>query len=95
MPKATMVTSSSSSVNDENIQKAGSITIQYPMLTKTNYSVWSLKMRVNLQAQGVWDATQKADVEERQDRMTLAAIYQAVPEDVLMMLAEKDFELFV
>ncbi|GKD98964.1 inositol transporter 4-like protein isoform X2 [Tanacetum coccineum] len=85
-----MVTSSSSSVNDENIQKAGSITIQYPMLTKTNYSVWSLKMRVNLQAQGVWDANQQADVEERQDRMTLAAIYQAIPEDVLMMLAKKD-----
>ncbi|GJY70130.1 zinc finger, CCHC-type containing protein [Tanacetum coccineum] len=58
-----MVTSSSSSVNDEKIQKAGSFTIQYLMLTKTNYSVWSLKMQVNLQAQGVWDATQQADVE--------------------------------
>nr|GEW92800.1 hypothetical protein [Tanacetum cinerariifolium] len=47
-------------------------------------------MRVNLQAQGVWDATQCEGVEDRQDRMALAAIYQAIPKDVLLMLADKD-----
>ena len=30
------------------------------------------------------------DVEERKDRMTLAAIYHVVLEEVLLMLAEKD-----
>ena len=47
-------------------------------------------MRVNLQAQGVWDVIKHGDVEERKDVMTLAAIYQAVPKDILLMLAEKD-----
>ena len=48
-------------------------------------------MRVNLQAQGMWDAIKQGeDVEECKDRMTLAVIYQAVLEDVLLMLAEKD-----
>ena len=47
-------------------------------------------MRVNLQAQGVWDALEHGDVEECKDTMALAAIYQAVPKDVLLMLAEKD-----
>ncbi|GKB05364.1 ribonuclease H-like domain, reverse transcriptase, RNA-dependent DNA polymerase [Tanacetum coccineum] len=87
-----MVTSSSSSVHDEfqGTGKEGSFTLRYPMLTKTNYSVWAIKMRVNLQAQGVWDATQREGIEARQDRMALAAIYQAIPEDVLLMLADKD-----
>lgn len=64
--------------------------LHYLMLTKLNYSVWAIKIRVNLQAQGVWDATQKEDVEERKDRIALTVIYQAIQEDVLLMLAEKD-----
>nr|GEX05804.1 hypothetical protein [Tanacetum cinerariifolium] len=47
-------------------------------------------MRVNLQAQGVWDATQREGFKVQQDRMALAAIYQAIPEDVLLMLANND-----
>nr|GEZ40885.1 inositol transporter 4-like isoform X3 [Tanacetum cinerariifolium] len=72
-----MVASLSSSIHDEvqGTGKEGSVTLHYPMLTKTNYSMSAIKMRVNLQAQGVWDATQREGVEERQDRMALAAIY--------------------
>ena len=72
-------------------RRKGSVTPQYPLLTKSNYVAWSIKMRVNLQAQGMWDAIEHGDkVEERNDRMALAAIYQTVLEDVLLMLAEKD-----
>nr|GEV01277.1 hypothetical protein [Tanacetum cinerariifolium] len=87
-----MVTSSSSSIHDEfqGTRKEGSVTLRYPMLTKTNYSVLAIETRVDLQAQRVWDATQCEGVEERHDRMALAAIYQGIPEDVLLMLADKD-----
>ena len=48
-------------------------------------------MRVNLQAQSRWDAIEHGEnVEERKDKMTLIAIYQAVPKDVHLILAEKD-----
>ena len=47
-------------------------------------------MRVNLQAQGVWDIVEHGDVEKRNDRMTLATIYQAVSGDLFLMLVEKD-----
>ncbi|XP_023520969.1 levodione reductase-like isoform X2 [Cucurbita pepo subsp. pepo] len=41
--------------------------------------------------QDVWDAMEHGDdVDERKDRMTLAAIYQVVLEDIFLMLAEKD-----
>ena len=71
-------------------EKEGSVTLKYPLLTKSNYAAWSIKMRVNLQAQGVWDAIEHGDIEEYKDRMALAAIYQAVPQDVLLMLVDKD-----
>lgn len=48
-------------------------------------------MHVTLQAQDVWDAIEHGDnVEERRDMMTYAAIYQAVLEDILLLLVEKD-----
>ncbi|GKC79108.1 hypothetical protein Tco_1129882 [Tanacetum coccineum] len=56
-----MVVSSSSLIHEEfqGTEKEGSVTLHYPMLTKTNYFVWAIKMRV-------------------------------IPEDVLLMLADKD-----
>ncbi|XP_023767822.1 uncharacterized protein LOC111916382 [Lactuca sativa] len=88
----TTPTSSSSKAEVESFQrtgKDGSVTLHYPMLTKINYAVWAIKMRVNLQAQGVWEVIKNAKTDERKDRMALAAIYQAIPEDILLMLAEK------
>ncbi|XP_023520946.1 uncharacterized protein LOC111784490 [Cucurbita pepo subsp. pepo] len=53
-----------------------------------------MKMKVYLRAQGVWDAIESTEpldsLDERKDQMTLAAIYQAIPEEMLFLLAEKE-----
>ena len=53
------------------------------MLTKSNYLVWSIKMKVSMRAQGVWHAVEPKDpkvpIEEKKDQMALAAIYQGIP----------------
>nr|KAJ0222838.1 hypothetical protein LSAT_V11C200051890 [Lactuca sativa] len=63
------------------------------MLSRSNYAAWAIKMRVFMQAQGVWDAveprTPNTTVEVKKDKMALAAIYQGIPEDLLLSLAEK------
>ncbi|KAI3522492.1 hypothetical protein L1887_00319 [Cichorium endivia] len=73
--------------------KEGQITLHYPMLTRSNYAAWAIKMRVFMQAQGVWEAveprTANTVVEVKKDKMALAAIYQGIPEDLLLSLAEK------
>lgn len=73
--------------------KDGSVTLNYPMLTRSNYAAWSLKMEVNMQAHGIWEAVEPADekatVEDKVDKVALAAIYQAIPEDILLAVAEK------
>ena len=43
--------------------KEGSVMLQYLLLKKRNYAAWSIKMRVNLLAQSVWDAIEHGDIE--------------------------------
>lgn len=63
------------------------------MLSRTNYGAWAIKMWVYMQAHGVWDAveprTSNTTVDTKKDKMALAAIYQGIPEDLLMSMAEK------
>lgn len=47
-------------------------------------------MRVNLQAQEVWNAIEPSNVEYQEDRMALATILQALPPEMLSTLAAKD-----
>lgn len=85
MPKA--VTMETSKI------KEGGVGLNYPMLAKSNYAAWSLKMKVYMQADGVWEAVEpkdpKSTVEERTDKVALAVIYQGIPEDVFLSLEEK------
>lgn len=78
---------------NERNEKDGQITLHYPLLTRNNYATWAIKMKVFMQAQGVWEAvvprTANTVVEVKKDKMALAAIYQGIPEDLLLSLAEK------
>ncbi|KAF2318837.1 hypothetical protein GH714_011073 [Hevea brasiliensis] len=71
-------------------EKEGSVTLKYPMLTKSNYAAWAIKMEVFMMAQGVWDAVESpGPVDKRRDKMALAAIYQGIGEDTLLQLGAK------
>lgn len=45
---------------EDNKNKEGIVTLSYPMLSKSNYTAWSLKMRVFMEAHGIWDAIEPA-----------------------------------
>lgn len=75
---------------DNGKNKGGSFGLTYPMLAKGNYTAWALKMRVFMQAQGVWNAIEAPDPkDEKSDKIALAMIYQGIPEDMLLSIAEK------
>lgn len=71
----------------------GSIGLSYPMLSKNNYTTWALKMKVYMQAQGVWTTIEQTDpkavVEEKADKVALAMLYQGLPEDMILSIADK------
>ncbi|XP_074342765.1 uncharacterized protein LOC141680436 [Apium graveolens] len=74
--------------------KESTISLSYPMLTCANYIVWVMKMKVYMQAHEVWEGVSPKDpktteVDDKIDKIALAAIYQGIPEDVLLSLADK------
>lgn len=79
---------------DMNKAKGGSIGLSYPMLEKGNYTAWAIKMKVFMQAQGVWSAVEPTDpksvIEDNTDNVAIAMIYQEIPEKMLLSLAEKN-----
>ncbi|XP_074346759.1 uncharacterized protein LOC141685564 [Apium graveolens] len=74
-------------------ERQGQLGLSYPMLTKTNYTAWAMKMRVFMQAHNVWEAIDpkdpKANVDDKVDKRALAMIYQGISEDLLLTLAER------
>ncbi|KAL8107473.1 hypothetical protein AgCh_024041 [Apium graveolens] len=73
--------------------KDGGDGLNYPMLTRDNYTTWAIKMRVFMQAHGVWDAIDPKDpkkpIKEKTDKIAMDAIYKAIPEDVLLSITKK------
>lgn len=73
--------------------KESTLSLSYPKLTKVNYTAWSLKIRVFMQEHGIWDAIESKDpkttIDMKVDKMAMDAIYQAIPEDVLLSVVEK------
>ncbi|XP_021621457.1 uncharacterized protein LOC110621483 [Manihot esculenta] len=66
------------------------VSLQYPLLTKTNYAAWAIKMQVYMQVQGVWDVVESEDpVDPCSDWIALAAIFQGITEDTLLQLGVK------
>ncbi|GKD29056.1 ribonuclease H-like domain, reverse transcriptase, RNA-dependent DNA polymerase, partial [Tanacetum coccineum] len=62
------------------------------MLTRSNYAAWAIKMRVFMQAQGVWEAikprTRNTAIDVKKDKLALAAIYQGKTAKVQTQKAE-------
>ena len=70
--------------------REGGVSLQYPLLTKSNYLAWAMKMQVYMEAQGVWEAIEtRDDVETRKDKMAMAAIFQGITEETMLQLGVK------
>ena len=63
---------------------------QCPKLKNTNYTVWAIQIKAILGAQGFWETIEykdRADVDDKKDKATIAFIYQALTEDVILQVA--------
>lgn len=69
--------------------KGISIPIQYPMLNESNYGIWPVKMKIILWSLGVWSVIEGEEVNDDKDQGAMVAISQAVPDEVMMSIAEK------
>lgn len=62
----------------------------WSMLTKTNYTKWSMVMKVRMQARRMWDAVLYGDADFDEDRWELEALLAAVLMQMHSSLVNKE-----
>jgi hypothetical protein len=63
--------------------------MNYPLLTKTNYTDWTLLIKIKLEAWLLWAAVAFDDMDFQVDRMALNAICSMVPPEMISTLMTK------
>ena len=65
--------------------------LQTPMLTSTNYTIWAVRVKAILNANNLWEVVEPQEgmlkVDVKKDRTTIAYLFQAIPEDMVMQVA--------
>ncbi|MFS7888214.1 putative RNA-directed DNA polymerase [Helianthus anomalus] len=84
--------SGTSEQNQIIIQKEGSSLSQFqcPILKPTNYTVWAIRIKTILEANGLWETIEPAEnatVDTKKDKSAIAYLFQAIPEDVVLQVA--------
>ena len=70
--------------------------LPFPMLTRTNYTAWAMRMKFILRTNGAWGAVDRGkkptteDVDEAQDQLALSIISQSIDDETLLRVAEKE-----
>jgi hypothetical protein len=73
----------------ERVVEKSSSSLVFPTLTRTNYTEWSLVMKVNLQAAGLREVIHSGDGDYREDRSALIVLLRAVSSEMQAGLAVK------
>ncbi|PWA73811.1 zinc finger, CCHC-type [Artemisia annua] len=78
-------------LNHTSVRELGNVSLQCPKLTKTNYTTWPLMMETILKAYGIWETIVTKEgiaTNEKKENTSKAIIFQSLPEDVLMQVAQ-------
>lgn len=67
-----------------------SSSIKCPMLTKDNYTVWAIRMKVALKVNKVWEAIEIEDEASEKNSMAIALLFQSIPESLILQVGELD-----
>lgn len=70
------------------VREQGSVTLQCPKLTETNYTSWSILVETVLRAHGLWKTVTGEDEDEKRNYTTKAIIYPTLPDDILLQVAK-------
>ncbi|KAC9456363.1 hypothetical protein E3N88_45805 [Mikania micrantha] len=72
-------------------KEGGSMTqFQCPMLNATNYTIWSIRIKTILKANGLWDMIEPSantQTDEKKDMTATAYLFQALPEEMIIQIA--------
>ena len=61
-----------------------------PMLSTSNYTVWTKRMKVLLRVHKVWEAIDPGTDDEEKNDIATALLFQSIPENQIMQVGEED-----
>ncbi|XP_076894174.1 uncharacterized protein LOC143546377 [Bidens hawaiensis] len=64
--------------------------VQCPMLTATNYTVWAMGIKVVLRVHKVWDTINSGVPDEHKNDMAMALLFQSIPETLIMQIGDQE-----
>ena len=75
------------------MKETRSTSVQCPMLNSTNYTFWSLRMKVFLRIHKAWSVIDLGTEEnEEKNYLGMGFLYQAIPESLIMQIGDVDSE---
>ncbi|GKE13072.1 hypothetical protein Tco_1416623, partial [Tanacetum coccineum] len=77
--------------NNTSVRELGNVSLQCPKLTEANYTTWALMMETIMKAYGIWEtivAKKGVETNEKKENTSKAIIFQTLPQDVLMQVAQ-------
>ncbi|KAD5802418.1 hypothetical protein E3N88_13778 [Mikania micrantha] len=70
------------------VKEGSNLPFQCPTLTATNYPIWSLSIKAIFKAHGIWEVIEPGiNVDARKDNSAIAYLYQPLPEDLVLQIA--------
>ena len=68
----------------------GPSAVKFPMLTSSNYIVWSMRMKIALKVSEVWEVMDPGTKDEKKNSMAIAFLFQAILEALILQVGEID-----
>ncbi|KAG7585873.1 Reverse transcriptase RNA-dependent DNA polymerase [Arabidopsis thaliana x Arabidopsis arenosa] len=69
-------------------KEIGSSSIRCPMLTTTNYTVWTMRMKPMLRVNRAWEAIEPGSTNEDMNDLAKALLFQSIPESLILQVGE-------
>lgn len=69
-----------------NTKGGNSTNIQCPLLTDTNYTVWTMRMKAALKVHKAWEAIEPGDNAGDKDDLARALLFQSIPETLILQV---------
>ncbi|KAL1225767.1 Retrovirus-related Pol polyprotein from transposon TNT 1-94 [Cardamine amara subsp. amara] len=66
----------------------GPSSIHCPMLNSTNFTVWSMRMKVMLRLHEVWETIDPGNNDPKKNVMAIALLFQSIPESLILQVGE-------
>ena len=66
----------------------GPATVKFPMLTSSNYTVWSMRMKIALKVCEVWETIDPGNKDEKKNNLAMVLICQSIPEVLTLQVGD-------